>query len=93
MYKVVYTSRMKRDVKLMKKQQKDMSKLRKVLGILASGEKLPPEYRDHELSGNLKDFRECHIEGDWLLLYQIFESKLILSAAATGSHERALRNI
>jgi mRNA interferase YafQ len=83
---------MKRDIKLMKKQNKDMSKLSKVLGLLASGEILPPEYRDHELSGNLKDVRECHIEGDWLLLYQKFESRLILSAVATGSHTRALRS-
>jgi mRNA interferase YafQ len=57
MYKVVYTSRMKRDIKLMKKQHKDMTKLSRVLGFLADGETLPPEYRDHELSGNLSDFR------------------------------------
>jgi mRNA interferase YafQ len=37
-------------------------------------------------TGNLSDFRECHIEPDWLLIYQIFENELILSATATGSH-------
>jgi len=77
---------MKRDVKLMKKRGKDTSKLTAALSLLANGEPMPPKYRDHQLSGSLSDFRECHIEGDWLLMYQIFENELILSATATGTH-------
>ena len=72
MYEIVYTNRMKRDVKLMKKRCMNLEKLVEVLSLLASG--------------NLNDFRECHIEPDWLLMYQIFENELILSATATGSH-------
>nr|WP_290762745.1 type II toxin-antitoxin system mRNA interferase toxin, RelE/StbE family [Fibrobacter sp. UBA4297] len=34
----------------------------------------------------MKDFRECHIEPDWLLMYQIINDELILSATATGTH-------
>lgn len=86
MYKIVYTSRMKKDAKLMKKRGKDMNKLIDVLSLLASGNPLPAQYKDHQLSGSLLDFRECHIEPDWLLIYQIYESTLILSATATGSH-------
>ena len=86
MYSIVYTSRMKHDVKLMKKRGKDMNKLVKILDLLASGKALPEENKDHQLTGNLKDFRECHIEFDWLLMYQIFEDKLILPAAASGTH-------
>ncbi len=86
MYRIVYTNRMKRDAKLMKKRGKDLSKLVRVLSLLASGTPLPPQNRDHQLTGNLFDFRECHIEPDWLLLYQIHEDVLILSATATGSH-------
>ena len=74
------------DAKLMQKRGKDMSKLIAVLSQLAEGTQLPEKNHDHELSGNLKDFRECHIEPDWLLLYQVFEGELILSATATGSH-------
>jgi mRNA interferase YafQ len=77
---------MKRDVRLMKKRGKDISKLTVALSLLATGEPMPLKYRDHQLSGNLKDFRECHIEGNWLLMYQIFEDQLILSAAGTGTH-------
>lgn len=86
MYKIVYTNRMKKDAKLMKKRGKDMGKLVNVLSQLASGCSLPAQFRDHSLTGNLRDFRECHIEPDWLLMYQIFEDTLILSATATGSH-------
>lgn len=49
-------------------------------------ETLPREYRDHALTGDLADFRECHIEPDWLLMYQIFDDVLILSLTATGTH-------
>lgn len=86
MYKIVYTNRMKKDVRLMKKRGKDIRKLVTVLSLLANGNPLPVQYKDHSLSGNLRDFRECHIEPDWLLMYQIHEDMLILSATATGSH-------
>lgn len=86
MYKIVYTSRMKRDVRRAKKRGKDISKLIKTLQLLQEGSAMPEQYRDHPLSGSLKDFRECHIESDWLLMYQIHEDMLILSAAATGTH-------
>lgn len=86
MYKIVYTNRMKKDAKLMKKRGKDMGKLVDVLSLLANGDPLPAQYKDHSLTGNLHDFRECHIEPDWLLMYQIYEDILILSATATGSH-------
>ena len=86
MYRIEFTAEMKRNVKLMKKRGKDISKLTAVLDLLASGNPMPELYKDHSLSGNLKDFRECHIEPDWLLMYQIHEDVLILTATATGTH-------
>ena len=44
------------------------------------------QYRDHQLSGNMRDFRECHIEPDWLLIYQIHEDVLVLTATSAGTH-------
>lgn len=70
----------------MRKRGKNMEKLVNVLSLLASGTPLPAQYKDHPLTGNLQDFRECHIEPDWLLMYQIYEDMLIISATATGSH-------
>lgn len=86
MYNIVFTRQMKKDVRAMKKRGKDIQKLTQVLSQLARGDKLPARNKDHQLTGNLRDFRECHIEPDWLLVYQIQDDLLILSAIATGSH-------
>jgi len=86
MLNLVLTQKMKRDAKRMEKRGKDMSKLKEALGLLVSGQPLPPEYKDHPLKGPLKGFRECHIESDWLLVYQIAKGELLLLATATGTH-------
>jgi len=86
MLEIVFTNKMKRDAKLMKKRGKDMTKLTTALELLANRKPMSKRYNDHQLSGNFKDFRECHIETNWLLMYQIYEDKLILSASATGTH-------
>jgi mRNA interferase YafQ len=74
----------KRDIKRLRKQHKDFEKLKIILKLLAAGEQLPPETRDHRLKGTLKDCRECHIAPDWLLIYRIEGSELCL--VRTGSH-------
>lgn len=86
MYQIFFTNKMKRDAKRMKKRGKDISKLTNVLSQLASGSTLADKYKDHQLSGNMSDFRECHIESDWLLVYRIEDDKLILTATETGTH-------
>jgi len=55
-----------------------------ILESLATDEPLAEKHRDHALSGNWQDFRECHIKPDWLLIYRIETDKLIL--VRTGSH-------
>ena len=86
MYKIFFTAKMKRDLKRMKKRGKDISKLTSVLSTLADGNTLPQSAHDHQLSGNMADFREYHIEPDWLLVYRIEEDVLILTATETGTH-------
>jgi mRNA interferase YafQ len=83
---IKFTNKMKRDVRRMIKRGKDIGKLETVLDMLAQEQAIDQQYRDHQLTGNLKDFRECHIEPDWLLLYQVFQKELILSATGTGTH-------
>jgi len=78
------TSQFKRDVKRMQRQGKDSGRLKRVLESLVEGEGLAAEYRDHVLVGQYKGTRECHIEPDWLLLYELAESEIIL--IRTGSH-------
>jgi mRNA interferase YafQ len=77
---------MKRDVKRMQKRGKDLAKLIAVLDLLATGLPMPEQYRDHPLKGDMRCYRECHIEPDWLLVYQIVHDELILLAAGTGTH-------
>ena len=85
-YEVKFTNQFKKDLKLAKKQKKDLDKLFEVVNILADGGTLDARYRDHDLSGNYKGTRECHIEPDWLLVYKILKETLILRLIRTGSH-------
>ena len=63
-YEVKFTTQFKKDLKLAKKQNKNLDKLFEVVNILADGGTLDARYRDHDLSGNYKGTRECHIEPD-----------------------------
>lgn len=80
----VRTSQFKRDVKRIQKRDKDMAKLRDLLGLLLEQKPLPDAYQDHALRGNWKGYRDAHIEPDWLLLYRAVGDELQL--ARTGSH-------
>ena len=85
-YKIEYTSRFKKEYKLAKKRGRNISLLRTVIDILAKGEPLPEKYRDHSLVSNWTGYRECQMQGDWLLIYKYQNDELILSLTATGTH-------
>ena len=85
-YEVKFTNQFKKDLKLAKKQNKDLDKLYEVIGILADGGTLDARYRDHDLSGYFKGTRECHIEPDWLLVYEIQNEVLVLLLYRLGTH-------
>lgn len=87
-YEIILTSVFKKKLKLIKRRNKDLDKLTKVVNELANGEVLEEKYRDHQLvnSTRFKDCRECHIESDWLLVYKKNDSELILFLIETGTH-------
>lgn len=85
-YEVKFTSQFKKDLKKAKKQHKDLNKLFDIVNILAEGKVLPERYKDHNLSGNYKNCRECHIDPDWLLIYEYIDDVLVLSLTRIGSH-------
>lgn len=85
-YKVKFTNQFKKDLKLAKKQGKDIERLYAVIEKLADEEPLEQKYRDHDLSGNFKGCRECHIEPDWLLVYEVMDDVLVLMLYRVGSH-------
>ncbi len=52
----------------------DMNAVKEAMSILAFNDgSMPPEWKDHQLTGNLKDYRECHVKGDLLLVYNVHE--------------------
>ncbi len=86
-YGIRKTTRYRKSLKKMLKRGKDIKKISAVVRMLAMGETLPPQYRDHALSGDLEGLRDCHIENDWVLLYFFTTSgELILTLSDTGTH-------
>lgn len=86
MLTIRYQSAFKRDFKRIKRRGYNIGLLEKVIEILASGAELPPEYKDHPLSGDYIGCRECHIAPDWLLIYEINNGELLLYLTRTGTH-------
>lgn len=68
-YAVQYTSRFKKDYKLLKRRNCDISKMLDVIDLLREGVELPPKYHDHPLHGDYEGHRDCHIEPNWVLIY------------------------
>lgn len=90
-YEVKFTNQFKIDLKLAQNQGKDTDKLFEVIEKLANGEKLDAKYRDHSLTGNYKGCRECHVEPDWLLVYEVMDDVLVLMLYRVGSHSELFR--
>ena len=90
-YEVKFTNQFKKDLKLAKKQNKDLDKLFDVVNVLADGGILDARYRDHDLSGDYKGTRECHIEPDWLLVYEIRDEVLVLMLYRLGTHSEIFK--
>lgn len=89
-YGVRVTARYKKSLKRMLRRGKDIKKIANVVRMLADGERLPTQYRDHALSGDLSGLRDCHIENDWVLLYYYKDDVLVLTLADTGTHSDLL---
>ena len=90
-YEIRFTGQFKKDLKLAKKQGKNLDKLFDVVERLANGEVLEAKYRDHDLSGDYKGCRECHIDPDWLLIYEIVDDVLVLLLNRVGSHSELFK--
>ena len=91
-YTAFPSSNYKRTRKLAKKRGLDMDLLDWCIDQLVQDIPLPPNWKDHQLKGNMKRFRECHIggAGDWLLVYEKRETDMILYLVSTGTHAEVL---
>ncbi len=86
MLDVVLSSRFRRDLKTAARRGYNFEILNDVVDQLARREILPEKNRDHSLTGEYEGCRECHLAPDWLLVYQINDSELVLYLMRTGTH-------
>jgi len=76
----------RKQYKLLEKRGYNMELLDEVVFMLATGEVLPPRFRDHPLRGDRYGYRDCHIKDDWILIYKIDKGVLTLILSETGTH-------
>jgi len=86
MLEPTFTGPFKKDRKLMKKRNRDMDKLTKVINLLINEQPLLPKHENHPLHGEYLGKWECHIEPDWVLIYRIDEKEPKIIFYRTGSH-------
>ena len=86
MLNIISSNQFKRDLKLAQKRGFDMDKLRTVVNTLANEQPLAEKYKDHSLTCNYSNFRECNIEPYWLLVYRIDKEDIELFLFRTGTH-------
>jgi len=86
MFDQIRSVKFKREYRLMEKRRKNMAKLDEVMWRIVSGQPLLPHHKDHPLAGNWRGCRECHIEPDWILIYEIDAARNEVKFNRTGSH-------
>lgn len=78
MYEIRVSTKFRRDVRRCKKQQKSIQLFKDIDAILVAGNPLPQKNKDHFLTGNWHEHRECHIDPDWLLIYKVYKDENII---------------
>ena len=86
MYTLATSSEYRRNYKRLVRRGYDPAVLKGVVELLRTGNPLPAKHRDHALQGEWLGYRECHIAGDWLLVYEKDGANLILTLMRTGTH-------
>ena len=89
MYNIFRVSSFKKDYKKLNTQEKEA--LKNVITILANGNTLEEQYKDHKLIGNYLGCRECHVQPDLLLIYKIDNDILELALVRTGKHSKLFK--
>ena len=88
-FKLARSNSFKRSFKKLKLTDDEESNYIEIIYKLLNGEELEAKYKDHQLKGNLKEFRECHIKPDLLLMYRINSD--VLELVDIGSHSELFK--
>ena len=86
MYQVLITKTFRKDTERCRKRGYNMELLKDAIRLLEQNGVLPANYRPHKLSGNYEGCWECHLKGDWLLIWEQNDSELTLLFTGTGTH-------
>tara|TARA_B100000768_G_C11081423_1_gene290970 strand:- start:32 stop:301 length:270 start_codon:yes stop_codon:yes gene_type:complete len=85
----IFLTRFKKDIKRQKKRNKKPEKITDIINYICENGDAPSTSSPHNLIGNWVGFRECHIEPDWLLIFQVSEKTVTFFA--TGTHSDLFR--
>ena len=85
MKKLHPTSQFKKDLKRYKNQPQKLDDLKEVLNMLKNEQPIPAQYKPHMLHGDYKGCMECHVQGDFLLVW-FDEARDVIELVRLGSH-------
>ncbi len=86
MYQIEYSNKVKKDIKLAEKRGLKLQLFKEVIILLEKSGKLPPSYKPHKLKGKYQGLWECHIQPDWLLVWEQQDTIKLITLARTGTH-------
>jgi len=85
MLRIERTNQFRKDYKLALRRGKKPERIESIIDTLAKQQSLAPRHRPHKLTGDLQGYWECHIEPDYLMLYEYAEDAIILVRLGTHS--------
>ena len=84
---VVVSKKFKKDLKkVLQVRPSAKNTLQETVDLLIAEKPLPTSRKDHPLKGNLLGFRDCHIQGDLVLIYKVEKKEKILRLVRIGTH-------
>ena len=86
MFEPIYTTLFKKQFKLMQKRGMQMINLREVMDMIINKQPLPPKYCNHPLHGEWEGAFDCHVQGDWVLIYEPDQKSNTVTFHRTGTH-------
>jgi mRNA interferase YafQ len=86
MLKQTFTKPFRKQLKLMEKRCMNIYKLREVMDMIVNEKPLPPEHSNHPLHGDWEGSFECHIQGDWVVIYKFNYETRTVTFQRTGTH-------
>ena len=86
MFKLVYTNRFKKDVKLLQKRGFDLELLKAAIKSLEQSGTLPQKNKPHKLAGQYKGYWEAHLNADWLIIWKIYPDDQEVWLTRSGTH-------